>query len=729
MNSSGNKPAEVRSFMTSSEIRTWCERSLRALASLWDGDYHSAWRTSREEEAKPEWPFPTATFHAIRAFAQWDALRVGCYQPKRLSSPLITVDDIRPVSSARQILDGLLALGRGTRWYDKLCRGTSHKDGPRAAIFLGTMLPGMRALLDMEPTYLSALSSGLQRAYTHALKLAKPASTASSMYELEEDPQYSPHLFLDMAEALHIEPDAARELRSRPRGTKAALGGLSRLFEREVDRQLARASARRLFDPAALAFALHGFTLLDREVSSTAICQAAIRAIVASQNPDGTWPDGASALLLDTSASVQQPSIKTALCLAEVCLTKEDLVAYDRTRHAEDILPALDATARFLEDTFVETESTSGWVSDRVRWPKTSETWITAMSARFWFTYLTLKVSQRRTETLAKFEASAVSRADVQSIDVRKKYWEEEVVEPDQIAGPVKVLHRDLILPCIKKQSAGEWFVRPKVSSFIVYGPPGSGKTFFVKETARALGWPLITLNPGHFIEKGLEMIEAQSREVFDALLDLDHAVVLFDECDQLFVDRDPSPVMNTEDDKRVTSRDGINPVANTAGILSFLTASMLPKLQELNDRRRIVFIVATNYLSRIDPAIRRPGRFDQILFFDRPDEDACLKHLKQVWSERAGSCKRAMPSGSQALTIAKQCAGLTVKEIRTYAQEVADGTSAPPPFGTRKEYVTWCKKKGCRELDKDTNLNANKRKGIKARWRAAEKLVSTLTP
>lgn len=711
MTSPGNKRAEGAYFLTTPEVRTWCAESLRALASLWDGDYHSAWRTSREKEGAQQQWYPTATFHAIRALAQWDALRVGSYQSGRLRSPLITVDDTRPVSSAPQILDGLLALGGGTRWYVELRdNGTSHKGGPRAAIFLGNLIPAVRALLDTEPTYASELSPGLRCAYQDAVELIIPGSSAPSMYALEENPEYSPHIFLNLAEALYIEPDAAKAVRLRIRGANEVLRVLSRLFEREVDRQLARAYAHSLFDPAALAFAIRGLTLLNHEVSSTAICQAAIRSIVASQNSDGTWPDGASAMLPDTSAHVQQPSVKTALCLADVCLAKEDLVAFDRSRHAEDILPALDATARFLADTFVQTETASGWVSDRVRWPNTSETWITALSARFWFSYWALKVSQRRAETLARFDASTVSRTVVQSIENRERRWKARIVEPDQVVRPAKVLRGELIDHCIARQRLGRWFVRPSISSFLVYGPPGSGKTFFVTETAEALSWPLISLNPGHFIEKGLEMIEAQSRKVFDALLDLDHAVVLFDECDQLFADRESDLV------------------ARSSGILSFLTGSMLPKLQQLNDLGRIVLVVATNYLSRIDPAIRRPGRFDRILLFDRPDVAACLKHLKQVWGERTTSSGWVAPQAPGARAIARQCAGLTVKEIRTYARDVADPAAAPPPMGTRGEYVRWCYKIGEEELNADSNLDAAQRARISTRWKGVRTFVESMT-
>src|ERR1700686_1526980 len=43
------------------------------------------------------------------------------------------------------------------------------------------------------------------------------------------------------------------------------------------------------------------------------------------------------------------------------------------------------------------------------------------------------------------------------------------------------------------------------------------------------------------------------------------------------------------------------------------MTASMLPKLQSLKSRGQIVFGVATNYRQRLDKAITRPGRFDQV--------------------------------------------------------------------------------------------------------------------
>lgn len=49
----------------------------------------------------------------------------------------------------------------------------------------------------------------------------------------------------------------------------------------------------------------------------------------------------------------------------------------------------------------------------------------------------------------------------------------------------------------------------------------------------------------------------------------------------------------------------------------------MLPKLQDLHDKQNIIFVLGTNYLHNIDSAVRRKGRFDHRILFDRPDEEA----------------------------------------------------------------------------------------------------------
>src|SRR5205807_2165226 len=59
-----------------------------------------------------------------------------------------------------------------------------------------------------------------------------------------------------------------------------------------------------------------------------------------------------------------------------------------------------------------------------------------------------------------------------------------------------------------------------------------------------------------------------------------------------------------------------------------FLTTSMLPQLTQLHDRGQVIFLVATNYISRFDPALMRAGRFDLLLCMGPPTFSEKLKNL-----------------------------------------------------------------------------------------------------
>jgi SpoVK/Ycf46/Vps4 family AAA+-type ATPase len=125
-------------------------------------------------------------------------------------------------------------------------------------------------------------------------------------------------------------------------------------------------------------------------------------------------------------------------------------------------------------------------------------------------------------------------------------------------------------------------------------------------------------LSPGEFIARGLEYIEAESRSVFDRLLKLSRAVVLFDECDELF--RERHPASGTE---------------QLRGITAFVTASMLPKLQQLHDTGRVLFVICTNNFMSMDRAVTRPGRIDHIIGVGPPDRTARRRILDQIVSSR----------------------------------------------------------------------------------------------
>jgi hypothetical protein len=157
-------------------------------------------------------------------------------------------------------------------------------------------------------------------------------------------------------------------------------------------------------------------------------------------------------------------------------------------------------------------------------------------------------------------------------------------------------------------------WARTEAMSAILFGPPGTTKTTIVKSMAQGLGWPLVTLSPGTFIRDGLENVERRAIEVFSHLQDLIRVVVLFDECDELFRARRH---IRNEDGKR--DDDAGN--EEVRSISAFMTASMLPKLQDLRDNGQVFFVVATNYFDQIDSAAKRIGRIDRIVGVSWPDQ------------------------------------------------------------------------------------------------------------
>src|SRR5262249_18527337 len=113
-------------------------------------------------------------------------------------------------------------------------------------------------------------------------------------------------------------------------------------------------------------------------------------------------------------------------------------------------------------------------------------------------------------------------------------------------------------------------------------------------------------------------------------LASLERVVVLLDEFDELVRER-------TAEESEVLSR--------------FLTTAMLPKLSLINERRRIIFIIATNHIESFDFAIRRPGRFDLILQIMPPSMEAKLAHWPDVANKLNSFDLRDNSKIEQALT------------------------------------------------------------------------------
>ena len=211
-----------------------------------------------------------------------------------------------------------------------------------------------------------------------------------------------------------------------------------------------------------------------------------------------------------------------------------------------------------------------------------------------------------RTHILAKYEAILPSHEAMRSW----KSWDDLLDSPLEIAenesSAKKELEKHILNPVLEKRSLTEQRRR----SALLFGPPGTAKTSLVRAIAKRIQWPLVELNPSHFLKRSLENIYSQADEIFRDLTDLSGAIVFFDEMDALA-------------QRRVEGVDVTR---------QFLTTSMLPKLSQLHDTGRVLFFMATNHLRSFDEAITRPGRFDLLLHIRPPLWRDKLEHLEIVW-------------------------------------------------------------------------------------------------
>ncbi len=239
--------------------------------------------------------------------------------------------------------------------------------------------------------------------------------------------------------------------------------------------------------------------------------------------------------------------------------------------------------------------SVSGWSSEHTNTRHCIHVWETSQVLLFLVHYRALLREQLQRDLL---DAANFTRAR----PMLKTYMPQTEVdcEKSEPCRPVQLyraIWTDFIAPRASLRTSDAKY------SLLLFGPPGTGKTTFAEYLAAMLGWELIILSPSDFIERGDQGVEARAKVIFSSLQELSEKVVLFDEIDRLLLDRD-SPEYARQDD-----------------IFQFMTPSMLTKLRTLRRLERCIFVVATNYEDRIDPAAKRHGRIDDRIPVLPPDK------------------------------------------------------------------------------------------------------------
>ena len=133
----------------------------------------------------------------------------------------------------------------------------------------------------------------------------------------------------------------------------------------------------------------------------------------------------------------------------------------------------------------------------------------------------------------------------------------------------------------------------------LLHGPPGTGKTLLAKAVANETSASFFSIAGPEIISKYYGESEQQLREIFEDASEEAPSIIFIDELDSIAPKRED---VTGEVERRVV-------------------AQLLTMMDGLESRGQVIVIAATNRVDSVDPALRRPGRFDREIEIGVPDE------------------------------------------------------------------------------------------------------------
>ncbi|XP_011804684.1 PREDICTED: ATPase family AAA domain-containing protein 2 [Colobus angolensis palliatus] len=217
------------------------------------------------------------------------------------------------------------------------------------------------------------------------------------------------------------------------------------------------------------------------------------------------------------------------------------------------------------------------------------------------------------------------------------------------LSNHIAALKEMVVFPLLYPEVFEKFKIQPP-RGCLFYGPPGTGKTLVARALANECSQG--DKRVAFFMRKGADCLskwvgesERQLRLLFDQAYQMRPSIIFFDEIDGL------APVRSSRQDQ----------------IHSSIVSTLLALMDGLDSRGEIVVIGATNRLDSIDPALRRPGRFDREFLFSLPDKEARKEILKihtRDWNPK--------PLDTFLEELAENCVGYCGADIKSICAEAA---------------------------------------------------------
>ena len=163
-------------------------------------------------------------------------------------------------------------------------------------------------------------------------------------------------------------------------------------------------------------------------------------------------------------------------------------------------------------------------------------------------------------------------------------------------------VHEMVAIPLLRPELFARLGV-PAPRGVLFTGPPGSGKTLLARGVAAKTSAAFFQINGPEIVSKHYGESEAALRNIFEAAAKDAPAIVFIDEIDAIAPRRE-----GLSGEKQVERR---------------IVAQLLTLMDGMSERGRIIVMAATNLPDSLDPALRRPGRFDREIRFGPPKPEA----------------------------------------------------------------------------------------------------------
>jgi len=198
---------------------------------------------------------------------------------------------------------------------------------------------------------------------------------------------------------------------------------------------------------------------------------------------------------------------------------------------------------------------------------------------------------------LTEVQPSALREIVVEIPTVR---WE----DVGGLAEVKRVLHEMVEMPLLAPEAFKRIGIRPP-KGVLLYGPPGTGKTMVAKAVAHEARANFLSTKGSSLLSKWYGESEKKIAEFFHRARQVTPAIIFFDEMDSL------APVRGSSiGEPQVTER---------------IVNQLLAEMDGMQELRGVVVLGATNRPDMVDPALLRPGRFDELVYVTIPDAPARL--------------------------------------------------------------------------------------------------------